>query len=83
MPETRELHERFGAAIRRRREAIGISVGSLAARSGVDREKLVMIENGEGDHRLDTLQAVARVLKTTLSDLMRDAEPDGNRPEGS
>jgi XRE family aerobic/anaerobic benzoate catabolism transcriptional regulator len=82
-PETRELLKRFGAAIRRRREANGTSAASLATSSGVDRAELLRIENGEGDLELEILQAVARALKTTLSDLMRDAEAEGDRPKES
>lgn len=83
MPDTREIHRRFGAAIRRRRVDTGTSVASLATSSGIDRDELLRVENGEGDSKLDTLQAIARALKTTLSELMRDAETESGRPKDS
>jgi transcriptional regulator with XRE-family HTH domain len=68
------LLERLGRALRKRREALGYSQESFADEIEMHRTYYSAIERGEKNLQLDTLQKVARGLKTPLWELFRDAE---------
>lgn len=71
------LMQRLGAEIRRRREHLGISQSEVARLSETDRLFLGLVERGEKNASIETLERVAGVLKVRLSRLVSNAEqPD-------
>ncbi|MDO9499660.1 helix-turn-helix domain-containing protein [Falsiroseomonas sp.] len=64
----------FGAAVRTRRLALGISQEDLAHRSDLDRTYVGGIERGERNLSLLNLLAIARALDFTADELMRAFE---------
>lgn len=71
---TKGLLRAVGDEIRERRLAKGLSQEVLAARGGLHRNFIGLIERGQRNSTLLTLEAVADVLKTRLSDVMLGAE---------
>jgi transcriptional regulator with XRE-family HTH domain len=62
-----------GANVKRLREAAGISQQKLAVEAGLSVGVVAIIEQGRNaDPRGSTLRALARVLGTTIDDLLRD-----------
>lgn len=68
------LGQVVGENSQRFRRARGISLSSLARRSGVARATLYHLEAGEANPTLETLNSVASVLGVTLSDLVNEPE---------
>jgi transcriptional regulator with XRE-family HTH domain len=68
------LLERLGRALRKRREALEYSQESFADAIAMHRTYYSAIERGEKNLQLDTLQKVARGLRTPLWGLLREAE---------
>lgn len=73
--------------LRRLRNAAGLSLASLARRSGVAKGTVSELERGQGNPTIETLFALAYALDATLADLVGDSEaPDAqvvralNRP---
>jgi transcriptional regulator with XRE-family HTH domain len=64
----------FARVLRREREARGLSQEALAARAGVHRTYVGLIERGLRKPTIEVGHALARALGTSLSDLIRDAE---------
>jgi transcriptional regulator with XRE-family HTH domain len=58
--------------LRRLREAQGLSVEELAARSGMSFRGVLYIEHGRRNPSLLTLIQLAAGLKTTLAELVAD-----------
>lgn len=67
---------KLGAAIRRRRQALGLSQEALAALAGVNRTYLGEIERGAVDVSALYLQRIADGLDLKLSELIRLYEED-------
>lgn len=63
-----------GAAIRRAREAAGMSQDDLAEASGVSRPVIARIELGNSGVQVDRLWDLAEALSMTPSALLADAE---------
>ncbi|MEV0466646.1 helix-turn-helix transcriptional regulator [Nocardia tengchongensis] len=63
-----------GAAVRRAREAAGMSQEDLAGASGVSRSVIARIELGSASVQIDRLWDLAEALSTTPSALLADAE---------
>lgn len=63
----------FGNAIRERRTALGLSQEGLAEGVGCHRNYMGRIERGEQNITLDMMVRVAKALKRTINELMRDA----------
>ena len=59
----------FGANVRKRREARGLSLDELSDLIGSDKAALSRIENGERIPRYDTVLRIAEALDTTLVEL--------------
>jgi transcriptional regulator with XRE-family HTH domain len=59
----------IGPAVRRAREARGLTQQTLATSAGIALRTLIRIEQGE-DMRIGTLTAIADVLGVSLSDLV-------------
>lgn len=57
----------LGALLRSRRKSLGLTLDGCAEQAGVSRQTLVSLESGRGNPRLDTLQALAGVLRVRLA----------------
>jgi transcriptional regulator with XRE-family HTH domain len=64
----------LGAEIRARRSACALSQESLAAKAGLHRNFIGMIERGERNVTLLSLEAIADVLRVSLGELLSQAE---------
>jgi DNA-binding XRE family transcriptional regulator len=72
-----EFSERFAAAIKQRRKAVGLSHEKLSKLSGVSRSAISMIESGSRSASLVTCHALAAALGTTVSRVASEAEALG------
>lgn len=77
--ESESLNEVVARSLRRIRAARGISLAGLARDSGVARATLYQLEAGQGNPTMDTLFAVASVLRVPLSDLVTNSSPPSVR----
>jgi transcriptional regulator with XRE-family HTH domain len=68
------LLQRVGAAIRKRRAALGFSQESFADEIEMHRTYYSAIERGEKNLQLETLERVCGGLKSSLWEILRDAE---------
>lgn len=64
----------FGRAVRRRREAGGLSQEELAALAGIHRTYISSIELGKVRLGLEVAQKLALGLNSTLAELIGEAE---------
>ena len=64
----------LGEELRDRREAKGLSQEALADRAGLHRNFIGLMERGQRNSTLITLDAVAGALKVRVSDLVVGAE---------
>lgn len=81
-----EVYSRVGAAIRSRRDSIGLTQSSLAGMTGLKRTSITNIESGGQAILLHQLIEVARALGTDVAELLSDAEgiaPPPRAPETS
>lgn len=62
----------FGAAVRRRREALGLSQEGLADIAGLHRTYIGGIERGERNVTLRVAAKLARALTTSFAALVKD-----------
>jgi transcriptional regulator with XRE-family HTH domain len=69
-----EERTRFGATIRERRIALGLSQEELAEMVGCHRNYMGRIERGEQNITLDMMIRVAKALRCRLADVMGDAK---------
>jgi transcriptional regulator with XRE-family HTH domain len=70
----RDVRERFGAAVRARRRALGISQEELGERAQLDRTYVSGVERGIRNPSLLIQQRLADALETRLSELVREDE---------
>lgn len=68
------LSTAFGKVLQRRRLAAGISQEALAHAAGVHRTYVGLVERGLRNPSIDVGHSLAAALRTTLSDLIREAE---------
>ena len=73
---TAEFITRVGAEVRRRRMDQALTVQQLADAAAVSRRMLTLIEQGQANPSLVTVNKVARALGTDFASLTRDAQPD-------
>ncbi|MDP4279706.1 MAG: helix-turn-helix transcriptional regulator [Dehalococcoides mccartyi] len=71
MMTEKTIEQRFGERIRDLRKKAGVSQEELADRAGVHRTYLGGIERGERNPSLKNIDAIARALKVSLSDLFK------------
>ena len=71
--------QQLGRSIRAHREAARLSLGTLAAKSGVSKANLSTIETGAGNPSLETLWRLAGALGLSLGVLLGEAEPPRTR----
>lgn len=64
---------RFGDAVRHRRLQFGISQEKLAEAVGCHRNYLGRIERGEQNITLDMMVRVAKALRCSVTDIVREA----------
>jgi len=72
--------EGFGREIRRRRQALGVTLEDLARASGLTPNYLGSIELGKRDPSLSTIEAIAKGLKVSVGEILggsRDLSPSG------
>src|ERR1041385_9265057 len=86
--ETENVLLRFGAAVRKLRQGMGISQEELAGRAGLHRTYVSDIERGERNVSLESIAKLAVALQTSLSNLfghfrgLQNPPVHGQRPEG-
>ncbi|MEU1004353.1 MULTISPECIES: helix-turn-helix domain-containing protein [Streptomyces] len=90
MGDHKEQHLRVGAAVRRRRRALELTLAVVAARSGLSVPFLSQIENDRARPSTSSLEKVADALRTTAVELLAAADPacsvdvvrgDGTEPQ--
>lgn len=67
-------HRVIGDRVRNTRDVRGWSQNELAARSGLDLSEVLEIERGDQDPTLGVLEALARCLGVTISEIARGTE---------
>ena len=68
----------FGDAVRRNRLSLGFSQEELAARAGVHRTYIGMIERGEKNVTLKNIEKIAGALQIPMHRLLKLVLSDGN-----
>jgi transcriptional regulator with XRE-family HTH domain len=68
-PTTEQLRQQWGAAVARRRTALGLSQRRLARIAGIGQDTVSAIENGEHGGSDLTRIALARALGVEVADL--------------
>jgi transcriptional regulator with XRE-family HTH domain len=61
---------KFGLEVRRRREALGLTLEQLSIRCGMTPNYIGTIENGHRDPSLSSIEALARGLGITTGELL-------------
>ena len=64
----------FGAALRRVRQAAGLSQERLGLEAGVQRNFISLIETGQNQPTINTIAKLARAMGMKASDLVIEAE---------
>ena len=80
--EEEALAEEFGALVRRRRHARGLSQEMLAETAELERAYVGMVERGETNVSVRTALKLARALGTTLSSMFAELERGPNNARG-
>lgn len=71
------LRESLGAAIREKRKALGLTLASMAQRTGVSLGYLSQIELGKNSASIETLYRISLGLGIRMSDLFQTIQPHG------
>jgi transcriptional regulator with XRE-family HTH domain len=66
-----DIRRRFGRAVRKRREKLGISQEEFADLCGLHRTYMGGIERGERNISLANIEKIARALRIALSELLQ------------
>ena len=74
--EANRAKRELGMLVLEKRLDSGLSQRELAERVGTSQNRIYLIENGEANPRLDTLQRLARVLGFTLEIRPREVIAD-------
>jgi len=69
-----DIRERFGSAVRSRREALGLTQEAFAERAGIHRTYLSDVERGTRNVSLLNVERVAEALAMKVSELFRAVE---------
>ena len=72
-----DIRERFGFAVKARREELGLTQENLAERAGIHRTYLSDIERGSRNVSLINIERVAGALTMPISELFRLVEQKG------
>lgn len=65
------IKENFGAAIRSRREILGISQEKFALKIGMDRTYYSSVENGKRNISLENIKKIADGFEISISELFK------------
>jgi transcriptional regulator with XRE-family HTH domain len=68
------IENKFGAAVRRRREKLGLSQEEFAAKAGIHRTYVSSIELGKVAISINIAQQLADALKAPLSRIWQEIE---------
>ncbi len=68
----KEIIVRFGQKIRGQRTKMGISQEELAARAGVHRTYIGMIERAEKNITLENIEKICKALDLKIGDFFKD-----------
>lgn len=71
------IQVRFGAALRRRREALKMSQESLAGLAGLHRNYVGLLERGKQIPSILVVEKLARAMGTPISSLFKSVERAG------
>jgi transcriptional regulator with XRE-family HTH domain len=71
MTRKTDIRRRFGERVRELRKARGVSQEGFAAECGIDRTYIGGIERGERNPALRKIEAIARALDVSISELTR------------
>jgi transcriptional regulator with XRE-family HTH domain len=66
-----EIRIRFGRALRRQREKLGVSQETFADMCQLDRSYIGGIERGERNLALVNIEKIAKTLRLTIAELFR------------
>ncbi len=69
-----DIRERFGDAVRDRREALGLTQEEFAERAGIHRTYLSDIERGTRNVSLVNIERLSEALALEMSDLFKSIE---------
>ena len=69
-----DIRLRFGKRLRELRTEAGLSQEKLAAKAGMARNFVSMVETGQRNVTLATVEKLAKALACRMADLMPDAE---------
>ena len=72
--KTSDIRERFGFAVKARREELGVTQEDLADKAGIHRTYLSDVERGSRNLSLLNIERLAAALSMTLSDLFKRVE---------
>ena len=67
----REVLQKFGQKVRAERAKLGLSQEELAARAGVHRTYIGMIERAEKNITLENIEKIAKALKISIADFFQ------------
>jgi transcriptional regulator with XRE-family HTH domain len=67
------IRKRVAELLRKRREALGLSMNVVAQRSGLSQQMVSYVERGMRNPTLETLLRICDVLETPLEDVIRRA----------
>lgn len=70
---------RFGAVLRRRREAADLSQEALAAKAELHRNYVGLLERGKQVPTILVVEKLAAALGTTITSLMKEVEKEGGK----
>ncbi len=68
----REILIKFGQKVREERARLGLSQEELAARAGVHRTYIGMIERAEKNITLENIEKISKALGLNLKDVFKD-----------
>jgi transcriptional regulator with XRE-family HTH domain len=71
-----DVRERFGFAVKARREELGLTQEDLAGRAGIHRTYLSDVERGSRNLSLVNIEKLAAALGLPMSELFRLVERD-------
>jgi transcriptional regulator with XRE-family HTH domain len=69
-----DIRERFGFAVKARREELGLTQEDLAGRAGIHRTYLSDVERGSRNLSLVNIERLAAALALSISELFRLVE---------
>lgn len=74
-----DIKLKVGRAIRKHRQLLNLSQEDLGAIVGIHRTYVSEVENGRRNIGIVNLYKIAKALKISLSELMKEAEKDGKK----